>query len=64
VVEATLVTKIIDGVVIRLETTIRKTTTQSASETIARAKRWPGEGEEVLIVAVSFCPYKVEESLL
>jgi len=63
VVEAILVTKIIDGVVIRLKTMIRKTITQSASETIARAKRWPGEGDEEFIVAVSFCPYKTEASL-
>ena len=63
VVEATLSTKIVDGVEIRLKTTIRKTNTHSASETIARAKRWPDEGDEVFIVAASFCPYKAEESL-
>jgi hypothetical protein len=55
--------EIVDGVEIRLKTTIRKTTTQRTSDTIARAKRWPDEDDEEFMVAVSICPCKAEESL-
>jgi hypothetical protein len=44
-----------------LSPTMMKTTTQRTSETIARAKRWPGENDEELLSTDSFCPNEDEE---